>query len=68
MIGLPWLSCHSRGGGVRPASVPKVGHQSMCENMSVLTEPASMWPGHQAIAGTRKPPSKGVPFMPRNGV
>ena len=67
-MGLLLLSFQIRGGGSRSASLPNVGHQSMCENMSVLTEPAGMWPGHHAIAGTRNAPSNGVPFSPRNGV
>ena len=36
--------------------------------MSWFFDPALIFPGHQAIAGTRLPPSRTVPLVPRNGV
>ena len=56
-IGLPLLSSQMCGGASTPISPAKVGHQSMCDIISVATVPGLIVPGHQAMAGTRKPPS-----------
>ncbi len=67
MMPLPLLSCQTWVGGVPPARSTKVGHQSMWHMISLATVPGLMWPGHQAMAGTRKPPSKLRPLRAAEG-
>ncbi len=55
MIGLPSLSRHSCGGGTSPTSFAKVGHQSICDHISILVVPALIFPG------TRRSPEPGSP-------
>ena len=52
-------------GSEAPASFAKVGKMSIEAATSLETRPAGMRSGHQAMSGTRIPPSQVLPFMPR---
>ena len=45
-----------------------VGSMSWCEQISLLTVPGLITPGHRIAHGTRHPPSQFEAFSPRNGV
>ena len=52
---------------VAEASDMNVGKMSRLESGAMLTVAGLMTPGHQAMAGTRTPPSHAVPFPHLNG-
>ena len=50
----------------RPARAMSVGKRSMFIVGASTTRPAGSTPGHEAISGTRMPPSSGMPLRPRS--
>lgn len=50
-----------------PASDTNVGNRSIVPANASHSLPAGTRPGHQAIVGTRTPPSHVLPFDPRSG-
>jgi len=54
-------------GTVPPARVTNVGSRSMLPATASHDAPAGTWPGHQAMVGSRIPPSHVVVLKPRSG-
>ena len=52
-------------GGWAPARAAAVGRKSQKAVGWFVTRPAGTWPGQRAIWGTRRPPSRRVPFTSR---
>jgi len=51
-----------------PASVAKVGMISNIPKIASVFVSGAICPGHQAIVGTRIPPSQVLPLFPRSGL
>ncbi|MNL55795.1 hypothetical protein D3C87_1792300 [compost metagenome] len=62
------FAARSFSGSFTPATAAKVAIRSRPPTMLWSLEEGSIFPGIQAMAGTRLPPSRTVPLVPRNGV
>ncbi len=55
------------GGQLPAGQSTKVGSMSIMPVISSVAVPAGILPGHQAIVGSRMPPSHVLPLKPRSG-
>ena len=54
-------------GTMPPANFTHVGNRSIVPATAPQVVPGLMCPGHQAMVGTRTPPSQVLPLLPRSG-
>src|SRR4051794_34415700 len=64
---MSWPSILLSVGVLPPASFTNVGRKSMLPTTASQALLAAILPGHQAIVGSRTPPSQVLPLPPRSG-